>query len=277
MKARALTIYFVMAYAASWSMWAPAVLARYGWAAPLPSRYLHLIGGFGPMFAAIVVSAWLGGLPALGKLAGRCVRGGAWFAIAVSIPAAAFLVALAIVVMLTGDTPHWSGLGRNPELPELTPFWSVLANVVCYGFGEELGWRGFALPRLQLKHSALHASWLLTFAWAGWHLPLFCFAAGLSRIGIGGAAGWLVSLALGSVLLTWLFNSSAGSVGAAAVLHAALDVFTTSAVVDSPMFPTLIGAALSIGALLLIPVYGAENLSRRARVVEPESPSARRQ
>ena len=271
MKTHALTLYFVLAYTLSWVVWAPAVFASFGYTPPLPARYLHLIGGMGPMLAAILVSAWLGGVPALVTLGKRCLRGGVWLVIAVAIPAAAFLLALAVVAMLSGQAPNWSNLGRNPELPELSASLSVLATVLCYGFGEEVGWRGFALPRLQAKHSALHSSWLLSLAWAGWHLPLFCFAAGLSRLGLGGAAGWLMSLALGSVLLTWLFNSSGGAISAAALLHAALDVFTSAPVIDHPLLPNVIGATLSVGALLLIPVFGAENLARRPRIIESDA------
>lgn len=93
---------------------------------------------------------------------------------------------------------------------------AVLANLVFYGFGEEVGWRGFALPCLQGRSSALRASALLAIGWAGWHLPLFAFSPGLSGMGAGGVAGWLVSLLLGSIVLTWLFNSTGGSIAAVA-------------------------------------------------------------
>ena len=129
-----------------------------------------------------------------------------------------------------------------------------LANVVFFGFGEEVGWRGFALPRLQSHASALRASLVLAAGWAGWHLPLFAFGPGFSTLGLAGAVGWLMSLALGSILLTWLFNASAGSIGAVALFHAALDIFIGSPVAAA--VPNVMGALLTVGTLLLIPTLG---------------------
>jgi hypothetical protein len=65
--------------------------------------------------------------------------------------------------------------------------------------------------------------------------------------------------------LTWLFNASGGSIGAVALFHAALDVFITSPV--APALPNAMGALLTIGTIILIPVFGRENLSRLPRVV----------
>jgi hypothetical protein len=67
--------------------------------------------------------------------------------------------------------------------------------------------------------------------------------------------------------LTWLFNSSGGSIAAVAFFHAAIDIFMTSLV--SPYVPNVMGAMLTIGALALIPVFGTQNLARD-RVVEPD-------
>ena len=143
-----------------------------------------------------------------------------------------------------------------------------LANVVFYGVGEEVGWRGFALPRLQPRASALRASLELALIWAGWHAPLFVFSPGLSELGLPGTIGWLVSLGLGSILLTWLFNSSGGSIAAVALFHGALDVFMSPV---APELQSVMGALLTIGTLLLIPVFGGENLARRPRIVEPDT------
>lgn len=61
----------------------------------------------------------------------------------------------------------------------------VLANLVFYGFGEEVGRRGFALPRLQARRTALNASLVVGAGWALWHLPLFAFAPCFSSMGVG--------------------------------------------------------------------------------------------
>jgi membrane protease YdiL (CAAX protease family) len=265
MRGRLLTTYFALAYAISWAFWAPAVLAHIGWIGPVPSRQLHLAGGLGPMAAAIAVTGLVGGRPEFARLGRRCLIGGRWLFIAVLIPAALFFVATAVAAAFYREAIDWTSIGRSNELPELPRPVYWLANLVFYGFGEEVGWRGFALPRLQARGTAFRASLLLALGWAGWHLPLFAFSPGLSGLGLAGSIGWLFSLCLGSVLLTWLFNASGGSIGAVALFHAALDVFITSPV--APALPNVMGALLTIGTIVLIPVFGRENLSRRPRVV----------
>jgi membrane protease YdiL (CAAX protease family) len=266
MRNRPLLWFFGLGYAISWAFWFPAVVASFGWSGPIPFRYLHLAGGLGPMLAAMIVTSLTEGRPGLTRLAKRCATGGRWIIIAILIPAALFLLATAIIAVFYRAPIEWPSIGRSTEFPELPRSIYWLANVFFYGFGEEVGWRGFALPRLQSHTSALRASLLLAVGWAGWHMPLFAFSSGLSNLGMAGAGGWFMSVVLGSILLTWLFNSSGGSIGAVALFHAALDIFISSPVA-APL-PNVMGALLTVGTILLIPVFGRKDLSRRPRVIE---------
>jgi len=258
--------FFILSYTVSWAFWFPAVLASLNWIAPVPSRYLHLAGGLGPMLAAVVITSRVEGRGGLARLARRCTTGAVWMVIAVLIPAGLFFIATAVLAASDGASIEWRQIGRSTEFPELPRAVYWLANVVFYGFGEEVGWRGFALPRLQSHKSALGASVMLAFGWAGWHLPLFFFSPGLSSLGVAGVAGWVASLVVGSILLTWLFNSSGGSVGAVALLHASLDIFITSPV--APALPNVMGALLTMSTLLLIPAFGRRDLSWRPRATD---------
>lgn len=258
--------FFLLAYAVSWSCWLPATFASLRWIDPVPSRQLHLVGGLGPMVAAIYVTSLIGGQPALARLANRCLAGRRWNVVAVLIPAGLFLASTAMIAVFFGASIEWKNIGRSTEFPELPSPVYWLANVIFVGLGEEVGWRGFALPRFQARASALRASVSLALVWAGWHMPLFVFSPGLSDLDIPGVIGWVVSLGLGSILLTWLFNSSGGSIAAVALFHAALDIFIMSPVAAEVQ--TMMGALLTAGTLLLIPVFGSENLARRRRVVE---------
>ena len=269
MRTRSLLWFFGLAYAVSWALWFPAVLASFSVIGPVPSRYLHLAGGLGPMLAAVIVAFLAQGQPGLARLAKRCAAGGRWLLIAIVIPAGLFVLATAIIAVFYGAPIQWASIGRSTEFPDLPRSIYWLANVIFYGFGEEVGWRGFALPRLQSHTSALRASLWLALGWAGWHVPLFAFSPGLANLGLAGAGGWLVSVVLGSILLTWLFNSSGGSIGAVALFHAALDIFISSPVA-APL-PNVMGALLTVSTLLLIPVSGRRDLSWGPRVIEPAS------
>jgi membrane protease YdiL (CAAX protease family) len=219
------------------------------------------------MFSAIVTTIAWSDKAALKRLLKRSVIGGRWVVIGALIPALLFLVSGGILAGFQGEAIQWSAVGASAEYPDWPRSVYWVANSVCYGYGEEMGWRGFALPRLQATMSALRASFVVTVAWAAWHLPLFAFSPGLSNLGLGGTVGWLISLALGSILLTWLFNSSGGSVAAVAFFHACLDVFMTASA--SPQLVNVMGALLTVGALTLIPLFGGQHLANRTRVIEP--------
>jgi membrane protease YdiL (CAAX protease family) len=201
------------------------------------------------------------------RLGGRCLPRRAqfgWIAFALASPLLLFSVSAYALSLATTNHVDWANVGRSIEYPALSRGAYCLANIVCYGFGEEVGWRGFALPRLQARHSALTSALLVSGVWAAWHLPLFAFAGGLSSMGIGGAVGWLFSLITGSVLMTCLFNSSGGSILAVALFHGTLDIVMTSPM-NGPL-PSVMGAIITICGLTVLLVFGRTNLARSPRV-----------
>lgn len=113
-------------------------------------------------------------------------------------------------------------------------FWSTpaaaywVANLVSTATGRRSDGAGFALPRLQRHRSAPAASMWLSLVWGMWHIPLFFFSAGLGTMPPIGLIGWAASIVTGSVVCTWLFNSTRGSIAVLAVFHAALDIFIGS-------------------------------------------------
>jgi membrane protease YdiL (CAAX protease family) len=100
--------------------------------------------------------------------------------------------------------------------------------------GEEPGWRGFALPHLQIKYSPLLASLILAPVWALWHLPLIGNEFPLPIVG-----PFLLSLFGGTFTLTWVFNGTKGSVLLPMLFHA-----TINSVGAGLIFPLFSGAAL---------------------------------
>jgi membrane protease YdiL (CAAX protease family) len=135
----------------------------------------------------------------------------------------------------------------------------VAYNVFTFGFGEETGWRGYALPRLQKRYNRLTTNILLTLGWAVWHIPLFLYRPGYSGMGLGAIIGWVFSLFAGTILLTWLYNGSRGSILIAALFHAMIDVAFTSAAAGT-VAVNIMGAVVSCWAILVLLFLGEQRL-----------------
>ena len=141
--------------------------------------------------------------------------------------------------------------------------------------GEELGWRGFALPRLQQHRNALDASILLGLVWGLWHLPLYfvlgtgqsaMLSAGTSpAFAIGGFLGWTIGL---SVLFTWLFNQTGGSLIVVILFHAAVNLaaFLPTAVGSGGAASLLNVLITWLVAIWVVVRYGRARLASPPRV-----------
>jgi membrane protease YdiL (CAAX protease family) len=261
--------YFALACGISWMLWAPLWLPRLGIDRLPRVPFQHALGALGPIAAAFIVSAAGSGMagPAdllrrMGLWRGRL----GWVAVALLAPFGLLALA-ALGTSIVSDTRlSLEGLGRSREFPQFSPIGFVSYNLVTFGYGEEVGWRGFALPRLQARHSALVASLLLTVGWAIWHAPLFLYRPEYVSMGVSGVAGWLVSLMTGAILLTWLYNESKGSLLVVALFHATVDVAFTSDISSSSVVNAA-GALITIGGILVIVLAGPRYLSRRGKVV----------
>jgi uncharacterized protein len=268
-----LVLFFALAYAFSWVVWAPAIFLSRGSSDPQTwSALFHLAGSLGPMVSAFVVTTLGGESAGVRELLSRVFRwrvGLGWWVLAVAGPAILFLLAAVISRILFGGWPELGEFGRSEEFAFLGffPYW--LANIIFFGFGEEVGWRGFALPRLQTgRRSALLAALILSLFWAGWHIPLFSFAIDLNSMGLAGVFGWFFSIVTGSVLLAWIYNSTGGSVLIVALFHGTLDIAIISPV--GPELANVMGALVSVWGLAVLVWGGPKNLSRRRKQEAPD-------
>jgi hypothetical protein len=111
----------------------------------------------------------------------------------------------------------------------------------------------------------LASALLLTLGWALWHAPLFLYRPGYAGMNVAGIAGWLFSLVTGSVLLTWLYNGSRGSLLLVAIFHAAIDVVFTSES-SSPLVVNATGALITVWGVIVVVAAGPRYLSRQGKV-----------
>jgi membrane protease YdiL (CAAX protease family) len=211
-----LITFFVLAFLFSWYPWIIA-LVRGKISGPNP---------LGPLIAALIVAAIADGRRGLCELLGRIVRvrfGLRWYALIFAMPFVFCAVAVAIMVTF-GQSVSWPAPAAWREMPERFVFIFLFI-----GLGEEPGWRGFALPRLQRGHTPLVASLILAPVWALWHLPLMGNEFPASVI-----PAFLLSLLAGTLIQTWLLNRTRGSVFGQMLFHAAVN--TVGAGLVFPLF-----------------------------------------
>ena len=211
--------FLVLAFLFSWYPWIIALI-RGTASGPNP---------LGPLIAALIVTGLADGRSGMRTLLGRMVRariGFSSYAIIFGLPILLCAAAMAIMAGF-GQPIALPTAAAARELPERFIF-----ILLFIGLGEEPGWRGFALPRLQRKHSPLVASLILAPIWALWHLPLMGNEFPPAII-----PAFLISLLGGTLIQTWLFNRSKGSVFGQMLFHA-----TVNTVGAGLVFPLMKGA-----------------------------------
>ena len=139
--------------------------------------------------------------------------------------------------------------------------------------GEELGWRGFALPRLQARRSALAASLIVGAVWGTYHLPLFVLGSPTRPFAL--FLPFALSCVIMSIFYTWMYNGTGGSLLIVVLLHATTNLPLTVVYehLGERVVPVfwLLDAILAIGAAVLIARTGAATLSR-VRGKQTETP-----
>jgi membrane protease YdiL (CAAX protease family) len=228
-----LIFYFALTYAISWPLW---LLSRL--AGRTPGTVLLVIGAFGPALAAAITIRYSGDSLKewLRKIVHWRVPVG-FYGFALGLPVLIMAVMNAVLAAL-GQGPDVSlFVGRIPAYVQ-----TLLITAVIFGGQEEPGWRGFALPALEQRHSPLLATLILGFGWGVWHIPLY------------GLAGFVVPLVL-AFFYSWLYNRTQ-SVLLCILLHgsftAAQDHLLLSA--DSPMVDIVLLGTYVVGAAVLIAV-----------------------
>jgi membrane protease YdiL (CAAX protease family) len=191
-----------------------------------------------------------------------------WWAVAVLGPAALFGLAVLLVRLMGGPWPEWGKLGQVAEYPQLGFGALLVAEVLFYGYGEEIGWRGYMLPRLQNRYSALWASVVISIGWAIWHLPLFWANESYRQMGAAATLGWYLSMLTGSILTTWLYNSSGGSILLLALFHGLLDLVMINQAV-SPEMMNIMGMLATLWGIVVLLWARPARLSHRPKVMHP--------
>lgn len=264
---KATGMYFLLAYLFSWCIFVPLALQGQGVLSGIP-HWLHLTSPYGPFLAAFIVTAWTSGREGVRELLSRLTRwriGWGWLVIAAFSPVAVFGVVIMIMRWITGTWAATSSFGQVAELPQLGWLAGWLAWILTFGLGEETGWRGFALPRLQARYSARNASLILGLLWAGWHAPTFFYNYALSLFSV---VAFVVGIVAGAMVLTWLYNSTGGSVLATILWHGSYNATVAG---GEAVVAAVVTASVILTFVLIVRRYGPETLSHRPKQMLTEN------
>ena len=257
---------FVLALLIGGVMIAPMVAG----VVPSDSMFL-LIAAYSASLAGIILTAIVSGKVGLKEMFRRLLiwrAGIGWWVFALIAFALMYLGGLVLAALFSGST-----LSVNLAQP-LYMFFPlfIMKFFLDAGLGEELGWRGFLLPRLQARYSALVSSIILGIVWGLWHLPLFMLE-GMSPTYEMGQAWGVVPALLGytvvvvipySILFTWMYNNTKGSLLLAFVFHASQAWFELFRDPDNLIGPYIgFTAVLVVTAIVVVLISGAKNLSRK--------------
>ena len=262
-RRHAILSYFVLAYAISWAIEIPIALSVQGLIALRVPLWIHYFASFGPMGAALIVTAITQGGAGVRGLLGRITKWRVpwqYYVFAVAIPLLLFAAAALLNGVITGAWSQLTLLGQPDYLPYLGPLGVLGLWLLTYGLGEETGWRGFALPRLQARRSAATATLILALLWAGWHLPAFFYRDTYIAMGAIGFPLFAFSLLFAAMVFTWLYNSTGGSVLLVILFHGFFNWLSVSDA-GGAFAPMIMTIPVIVWALLIPRLYGMENAS----------------
>jgi membrane protease YdiL (CAAX protease family) len=222
--------FFLLTYAVTWACFITAAPISHGTTptAPTPAAarwLLLLLGTFAPSLVALGVTARDHGIPATRALLQRAFVwrvGARWYLFAIGYMPA---IKLAVALVHRIATGSWPRFGNEA--------WYVIVAAIVISTpvqaGEEIGWRGYALPRLAARFGFMRASILLGLIWACWHLPLF-FVPGIDVYGQSFPV-WALGVTALSVAITWLYAHTNASLLLVMLMHSAVN--QTLAIVPS--------------------------------------------
>jgi membrane protease YdiL (CAAX protease family) len=206
---RQLTAYFLTTFAWSWGIFGSALAFDFA------ESPVVILGVWGPTLSAIIVTAMFYGKDGLKRFFGRinAKEGLKWF-----VPLLGFFLVIGLTGRLLGSAA-W-GIAFDPT------FWGwawvaqvMITQLLIAGMGEEFGWRGFALQRLQHITTPLKATLVIAFVHLLWHAPTYWLGQGMHNVPAMWAAFFLLPW---TILFTWAYNRSQGSILVSVFFHATM-------------------------------------------------------
>ncbi len=253
-KQHSLATYLFLAFLITWILISPLALSAQ------ISPHWHFLGALGPISAAFIVTAITTGKSGVSQFLDRLWNwraGIVWLVISIFSPFVLFFLAVLILRVAGNSWADFSKLASG-EYTTFTWIGGSLLSAVAYGIGEEAGWRGFALPRLQQKRSALMATFLLAVFWALWHAPMFLYRFEFGMVQI---IGFFIGMFAGAIWLTFLYNSTGGNTFMVVLWHTTWNIVNIIGLVVSIDVVALMSTMVMVIAVVIVIVGKPARLS----------------
>ncbi len=252
------TAFYILAFAISWLGWVPqALYARRAF--PFDNPLFNLLAGAGPTLAAVIVLLRLRDTAGIRRLFGSLLQWKAspgWFVFVFGFWAVTAAVALGIGAVLGSAPPALDQFAWGSLVP-------IFVMMLFSNVWEEIGWRGFALPRLQERYNDLMIAFIMGILWSLWHLPLMLNPSS-PMAGLPWAGELIFSLAL-TIIYTWLYLHTGGSLLFVSIFHAMSNtiafVLLEMGVYQSSYWPVV--ALTTVFAMGIVLRYGPRRFIRR--------------
>ena len=212
--------FFLLTYILSWAIWISLIVASSQISEGV-SNIVRLFGVLMPAVSAIILTAYYLGRSGIGQLFSRLkiVKVGAkwWLAVVFVYPA---------LLVISGLLYNLFYAQSGVKILEIS-FGGLLANIIFLTIatlGEEIGWRGVALPALQKKYTPFKSSLFLGLLWAAWHIPFWILIGTLSQFGWAYFIMNFLFIVPTTFFITWFFNNTKGSLLLPVVFHVVFNV-----------------------------------------------------
>ncbi len=224
--------FFLLTFSGTWLLQLPAVLAQRRILPGDPASYLPLamLGVLGPLAAATILTTRAEGRAGLGRLYGRLLQAKVswlWYVVALLVPGELLTGALYLLNLAGREGPVHFHRGA-----------ATLVVGLIIAIAEEVGWRGYALPRMQEKLGPLAAAGLLGVLWTVWHVPMF--------LGLGIPLSLLLVMLLffvgGSLTFSWIYNRTGQSLLLVVLAHLGAHLNNSHAALRGEVLPLVVHA-----------------------------------
>jgi uncharacterized protein len=265
LKRHSLVLGIVLMFLLTW----PIDLANVGLMPFQVPFIVYIFLGWGFVYASVIMTGLTLGKEGVVTLLKRYLLwrvGWKWYLVVFFLPFALVIPAVYINAALTGVAPDYSTVMAHKIFGESANLLFFILPWFLYEIvtnGEEIGWRGYVLPRLQAKHSALTSTIILGFIWGFWHLPKF-----LPDFDAVHFAWFMVHIMAMSVVLTWIYNGTRGSLLLVVLYHASMNTVTMFVPIANTQSNANMGSYIGyvllevVTAVIIVIIAGPARLSR---------------